>query len=333
MKKILHFFLHPVVVSLIGIILISLLIWFAGPQIKFGETDRVLLDNPMFRLVGIIGVWLFWILNTLSRRWRNNNNNRRLIEDLQTNSAQYQGDDTLQPMPRQTAAALRQASQHFIRALEILKKPQFERRGRKTALYELPWYMIIGPPGAGKTTALANSNLKLPLAEQCGKAALSGVGGTRHCDWWFANEAVLIDAAGHYNIPSTDHTADTDQHSNQDSPGVADNAAWEGFLQLLKRHRRRRPLNGLIVAMSLHDLLTQSEEARARQAKAIRSQIDELMSALEVRFPIYIIFTKADLIAGFCEFFEDLSEPERRQVWGISPVSYTHLTLPTTSRV
>ena len=168
----------------------------------------------------------------------------------------------------------------------------------------MPWYIIVGPPGAGKTTALVNSTLEFPLAEQFGKAALRGVGGTRNCDWWFTNEAVLIDTAGRY--------------TTQDSHRAVDSSAWEGFLHLLKRNRRRRPVNGVIVAISLHDLLTQTEEERAQQAKVIRSRIDELMSKLEIRFPIYVMFTKADLISGFCEFFEDLSKEEREQVWGIS---------------
>ena len=72
-------------------------------------------------------------------------------------------------------------------------------------LYDLPWYMIIGPPGAGKTTVLVNSGLNFPLAEKFGKEALRGVGGTRSCDWWFTDQAVLLDTAGRY----------TTQDSNQ----------------------------------------------------------------------------------------------------------------------
>lgn len=62
-------------------------------------------------------------------------------------------------------------------------------------LYQLPWYVIIGAPGAGKTTALVNSGLHFPLADRFGKSALRGVGRTRNCDWWFTNDAVLLDTA------------------------------------------------------------------------------------------------------------------------------------------
>ncbi|MDH5778793.1 MAG: type VI secretion system membrane subunit TssM, partial [Gammaproteobacteria bacterium] len=153
-------------------------------------------------------------------------------------------------------------------------------------------------------TALINSSLDFPLAEQFGKGALQGVGGTRHCDWWFTNDAVLVDTAGRY--------------TTQDSHKVVDSTAWEGFLNLLKKNRRRRPINGAIVAISLQDLLSQSEEERIMHAKTIRSRIDELMEKLEIRFPIYLMFTKTDLLSGFTEFFEDMGKDEREQVWGVS---------------
>ena len=69
---------------------------------------------------------------------------------------------------------------------------------KKDYLYDLPWYLLIGPPGSGKTTALINSGLKFPLLRGATPAAIAGVGGTRYCDWWFSEEAVLIDTAGRY---------------------------------------------------------------------------------------------------------------------------------------
>ena len=66
--------------------------------------------------------------------------------------------------------------------------------GQRDYLYSRPWYVIIGPPGAGKTTALLNSGLRFPFSDQ----SLKGIGGTRNLDFWFADEAAIVDTAGRY---------------------------------------------------------------------------------------------------------------------------------------
>jgi len=299
MKKIVAFFTNSAVLSIIGLTAISLLIWFMGAAIKFGEDNVSPLASETSRLLTIIIVIVIWGLNNLRLRAQENKNNSELVDDLQ--NAQAEENNLIND---QTSGELQQMGERFSQALATLKKLKFKGKNSKKALYELPWYIIIGPPGSGKTTALINSSLDFPLADQFGKGALKGVGGTRSCDWWFTNEAVLIDTAGRY--------------TTQDSHKVIDSSAWEGFLNLLKKHRRRRPINGAIIAISLQQLLTQSEEERIKHANTIRNRIDELMEKLEIRFPVYLMFTKCDLVSGFSEFFEDLNKDDREQVWGIS---------------
>lgn len=169
---------------------------------------------------------------------------------------------------------------------------------RRDYLYSRPWYVIIGPPGSGKTTALINSGLRFPYSNQ----ALKGTGGTRNLDFLFADEAVLIDTAGRY--------------TSQDSDAAADGKAWRNFLGLLKRNRPLQPVNGIIVAIGADELIRCDRLALDAHASAIRRRLAEIRVGLEVNVPVYLLVTKSDLMAGFVEFFEDLDAEGRRAVLG-----------------
>lgn len=165
-------------------------------------------------------------------------------------------------------------------------------------LYDRPWYVIIGPPGAGKTTALAHSGLRFPWA----KTALKGIGGTRNLDFLFADEAVLVDTAGRYTIQADDAPADA--------------AGWRGFLDLLRRHRQLQPINGVLVALATDMLASADRATLDAHVAAIRQRLAELRRNLQVAAPIYLLLTKADLLAGFTDYFADLSAEGRRAVLG-----------------
>ncbi len=263
------------------------LTWFVGPFIS-------MLASPLSRLITIgviILLSLFIILLVIIRRAKRE---KKMEEDIVESVDDTDEDDEL------VQAELVELKGKMREALTALRKSKLGRR----SLYELPWYVIIGPPGAGKTTALVNSGLNFPLAKTTGSASIGGVGGTRNCDWWFTNDAVLIDTAGRY--------------TTQDSEESEDNAGWLGFLKMLKKHRKRQPINGAIVAVSLSDLSLQDEASQKSHAAAIRRRLHELREKLGVRFPVYILFTKSDLIAGFTEFFDNMGKEEREQVWGFT---------------
>ncbi len=267
--------------TFIGTALLAALVWVFGPFLAALE--------PWLPRAAVIAV-LFgvWVVANLAIDWR------RRARDTALATGVAEAD----PAAVASAEEADALQERLGRAMALLRKA----RGQRGYLYQEPWYVIIGPPGAGKTTALLNSGLRFPLADEMGEDAIPGVGGTRLCDWWFTDDAVLIDTAGRY--------------TTQDSDAAVDRAGWESFLDLLKRTRTRQPLNGVIVAIALPDIATDSPEASAMHAAAIRRRLNELRDRLGVRLPVYAVFTKADLIAGFTEFFDDLDREKRAQVWG-----------------
>ncbi|MCW9013787.1 MAG: type VI secretion system membrane subunit TssM [Gammaproteobacteria bacterium] len=291
------------ILSSVGLIAIGILIWFIGPMLALGESKP--LESMTSRIIAIVIVILIWSIIDLIKRLNEKKANDALIQELSQEALAAQAAAEADAEKKAaTDEELTGLQNNFQEALDILKKTKMKGRGGQQHLYELPWYIIIGPPGSGKTTALANSGLHFPLSERFGPNALRGVGGTRDCDWWFTDEAVLLDTAGRY--------------TTQDSDADIDSGAWSGFLEMLKKYRKRRPINGVLVALSVSDLMHSNEAERIAHADAIKQRIQELRDQLGVNPPVYMLFTKCDLISGFTEYFDDLGREERKQVWGLT---------------
>jgi type VI secretion system protein ImpL len=203
---------------------------------------------------------------------------------------------TARPDQKQQVVALQR---DFEGAVRDLKTSKLGRAGRD-ALYLLPWYAIIGPSGAGKTTALRHSGLRFPSTRGQDNFKVKGVGGTRNCDFWLTNDAVLLDTAGRWATQQDDH------HE------------WLGFLQLLRKHRAKKPLNGMIAAIGIGDIVNGSDEEIDTLAEHMRTRLEEVVTQLRVSIPVYVLFTKCDLVEGFVDMFGGLRATEREQILGFT---------------
>lgn len=270
-------------ISLVGATVLALLVWFFGPAVALD--GRVPLAGELPRLLTILGISLLWGISNLWSLGRSRARGQAMVAAI------------AQPAPVSSDPESAVVGARFKEAMERLKVRRFAN-GR---LYELPWYLMIGPPGSGKTTALLQSGLRFPLGNE---QELKGVGGTRNCDWFFTDEAVLLDTAGRW--------------TTQDSDRATDEAAWTGFLALLKRYRPREPVNGVVVAVPASDLAGSGPTELEAIAQAVRRRLAELGDRLGLNLPVYLLVTKADLIAGFREMFGDLDERSREQVWGFT---------------
>ncbi|WP_031194385.1 MULTISPECIES: type VI secretion system membrane subunit TssM [unclassified Mesorhizobium] len=257
-------------------------IWFAGPLIRFADIRPL---GPVWLRATIIGT----IVATAAlgygvRVWKVRKAQKALETVVARNDGSNDDSPVLEARMSEAIAALKRSSR------------------KRNFLYEVPWYIVIGPPGAGKTTALVNSGLNFPLAGSGDAQPVAGVGGTRSCEWWFTEEAVLIDTAGRY--------------TTQDSNAGRDTKSWLAFLALLKKYRTRQPINGVILAISLADLISFDDQQLDAHVVEIRGRLREIHETLKIQFPVYLLFTKADLVAGFMDYFGSFEEPRRRKVWG-----------------
>ncbi|WP_218645285.1 type VI secretion system membrane subunit TssM [Aquitalea sp. LB_tupeE] len=275
---------HGKVASAIGFLILILLIWFVGPWMG--------LPSPEARLGWIVGVMLLWVLTLLvgqllTRRAGN------LLEKM----LRKQADDAVIGADAGKRAEVTLLRQKMLAAVETLKKSKLGVSSGSAALYELPWYMIIGHPAAGKSSAILQSGLTFPFSD---KSGIQGVGGTRNCDWFFSTEGVLLDTAGRYATQSEDRVE------------------WLEFLKLLKKHRAKAPVNGILLAISLPELAQHNTEGFTTYARQVRERIHEMCSTFGAQVPVYLVFTKLDLLGGFAQFFQDADDDERSRVWGVT---------------
>ncbi len=301
-----------VIISLLFFVLI-VLVWFAGP--RFG---LVRLDLRLFLILALMVLWVVMIV-LLSKK------NPVPGSELQTPSLQPPQipAPTLQapapptlaapsvnvptsisgasPRMNMTAPAQNEEIDGFRnqldRAAQWLRTSKLAKLGGDV-LYRLPWYLVLGPTGSGKSMLVGQSELDFPYTDPDRSMGKRGIEPTRNVDVWIANEAVFVDTAGKI------------------SSGEGQKDAWLQVLGQLKRVRREKPLDGLILAADISAVLQMGEDQLKELSRRLRSRLDEATQQLGLSVPVYLIFTKCDLLDGFQEYFNDLNDEERQKVWG-----------------
>ncbi len=244
----------------------------------------------MGEVVILLGLILVLLLLWLVARWVASRKNRPFVQKLQQAAG---------VTPNALTAVAARAKLDDLRRSFEAGITKFRATGKD--IYKLPWYLLVGEPGSGKTEAIRHSNLPFPPGLQ---DSLQGTGGTVNMNWWLTNQAVILDTAGRYLFGEL-------------QPGTA--AEWSEFLRLLVKYRPQCPINGLILVIPAESLIVDTADKIESKAATIAQQLDRIQRALEVRFPVYVIVTKCDLINGFREFFETLDNPQlQHQILGWS---------------
>ena len=189
---------------------------------------------------------------------------------------------------------LEDIKQKWAEVVRKLHSSNLQRSG-EDSIYALPWFLVLGESGSGKTAFIKEGG---PLSSIVSRMQTVL---TRNCDWWFFDKAVLLDTAGRYAFQS------------KDSGGAEE---WRELLKLLKSQRRKEPINGAIVVLPSNALGTKPIERLKDEAAQLRQRLDEMVHQLGIRFPVYLVISKCDLLAGFNEFFESVPDSAKAQAMG-----------------
>lgn len=286
------FFRKTWVWSLCLVLIVALLVWFAGPLLAVD--DHKFWESATSRLLTISALFLIWGLAMVFASWRATVR-RKKEEDDQNIQEKLRRDGAI-------GEEQQELRHRFKQALRTLRSSSLYRGRSEKWRNELPWYLLLGPQGSGKTSLLDFSGLDFPLNRGENQRLTKDVSGTRYADWYFADHAVLIDTAGRY-LTQPD--------------AQIDRSAWDTLLGLLRK-RRARPLNGVLVNIPVELLLGDNELELENLARQTRQRLHEIHQRLAVDVPVYLVLSKADRILGFEEFFDQLSREESDQVLGVS---------------
>lgn len=270
-------------------VIILVAVWWGGPLFTFHDVKPFasLLSRGLFTLGWL---WLACIV-MLWRVWRHMHNARqaqRLQESRQK--------DPLQ--------AFADGQQRFLdgwaQALKALPG--------QGSVYGKPWYMMLGLPGSGKSSLLHRACPPNKLHARLHNE-LRPLREGQKVDCWLGDGAVIVDPDGDLLLQTGGETGNRDeQHSR----------LWRHLLTWLKVHRRRQPLNGLILTLDLGELARMGTSARHASAQVLRTRLMDVADELHTRLPVYVVLTHIDMLHGAGDFFRQLDAQTRQSLLGVS---------------
>ncbi len=264
--------------------------WSVGSGLGVAAVLTAGLTRKWWISLILLGLLLLVVVGYIAwRLWKRRRNEQKFSGDME----QQSGNANVRKAEQK--AQLDQLRRAFQQGILVYKQ-------RKKDIYSVPWYLMIGTPGSGKTEAIRHSEIGFPpgLTDP-----MTGVGGTINMNWWFTNYGVILDTAGKMVFP--------------EAGGGGQSNEWDEFLRLLRKHRPACPINGLFLALDVDKMIKDTGEAISKKASQVAQQLDRVQRALDVRFPVYVLVTKSDFLTGFKEYFDGIDDPQlQNQILGWS---------------
>lgn len=268
---------------------VTYIVWMFGGQYGYDMTYRVtiialiLLTLPFTLVAGFVA----------ARR-------QKKAEKKKEEEAKTEAEKSAAAPPSKVAAPVGvydDLSKSAEETVQFLKTSNLGESG-KDAVYSLPWYLVMGTPKSGKSSLVLGSELNFQTLPSQRQSEQKFIRPTRSVDWRVTGDAVFLDTAGRYQTEG------------------ADEEEWTSLIETIKKNRAKRPLDGVLLVVSTERILQSDERETEETAKILRARLDDARQRLNVKFPVYLIFTHADAIEGFRDSFSTSKQEGKTLVWG-----------------
>ena len=272
-------------------LLLAAVIWWIGPLISIGVYRP--LGSMWIRQVLVVFVllWGFWPL--IVRFWSWISMSARQVKSVDRGR-------NYDPILSQLAYLEKQLQ------LRWSKRPRsfwqkWRGRFRRDAINNLPWYLVMGQSGSGKTS------LMMQFAEQVGvdrsdmnMALERSAHQALNC--WLSADAVWLDTTGSFVL--------------SDGLDAASYKTWNTLLKGLKRSRRLPYVNGVLLCIDIAEFMDKSIEERKHLADVFRARVLDIGDALAQKPQIYLGFTGLDKVDGSLAVLEQMDDARWEKGFG-----------------
>lgn len=174
--------------------------------------------------------------------------------------------------------------QHADLSSQKTRWQRWRQRRKRQYIDAKPWFLVMGPPGCGKTSIVYESSEKFLLSEQYGLAQTTDIGPTQDCNWWLTDRAVYIDTAGEWIL----------LHGQSEEAGTA----RQKLFSMIRKYRRYPGVDGIVLCLDVSVLLNSSVTERKSLADTLRLRILEVASTFQADIAVYLFLNNIDKLPG-----------------------------------